>query len=100
MAEELVAAGVDPTSLWVIDVSSEEAPAMHKAGFVVTSPRFAKGLEADRVVVGHLPSEFDAIGTASFYVAVTRARVALHIVVSGADRKHLQRLLRGRQDSQ
>lgn len=100
VAEELVAAGADPTSLWVIDVSSEDEPAMRKEGFVVTSPRFAKGLEADRVVVGHLPSEFDAIGTASFYVAVTRARVALHIAVSGADRKHLQRLLRGRQDSQ
>lgn len=99
VAEELVEAGADPTSLWVIDVCSEEAPVAHKAGFLVTSPRFAKGLEADRVVVGHLPPEFDEIGTASFYVAVTRARVALHIVVSGADRKNLQRLLRGRADS-
>lgn len=96
VAEDLVSAGADPSSLWVIDVCSDVSPSRHKAGFVVTSPRFAKGLEASRVVVGHLPTVFDAAGTAAFYVAVTRARVALHVVVSDEDRRNLQRLSRGR----
>jgi ATP-dependent exoDNAse (exonuclease V) alpha subunit len=36
---------------------------------------------------------FDAVGIASFYVAVTRARVSLHIAVSADDKKRLQQLV-------
>jgi ATP-dependent exoDNAse (exonuclease V) alpha subunit len=54
-----------------------------------------KGLEADHVVVCDLPGEFDDIGTAGFYVAVTRARVSLHLVCSPADKERLKRLLKG-----
>jgi superfamily I DNA/RNA helicase len=65
-------------------------------GFTVTSPRYAKGLEAENVVVCDLPSSYDQAGTAAFYVAVTRARVSLHIVASKHDKKRLQELIRQR----
>ncbi|MFD0637878.1 hypothetical protein ACFQ9X_46315 [Catenulispora yoronensis] len=48
-------------------------------------------------MVYDLPRSFDAAGMAAFYVAVTRARVSLHIVASKEDRTRLQRLLRPRQ---
>jgi hypothetical protein len=93
LAKELVTNGADRDSLWIIDVRSIEAPHAD-GGFTVTSPRYAKGLEAEHVIVCNLPQQFDDAGTAAFYVAVTRARVALHVVVSKDDRKRLQDLVR------
>ncbi|GAA3530808.1 ATP-binding domain-containing protein [Aeromicrobium panaciterrae] len=94
VAEQLIRDGTHPKSIWIIDTTSDEPPRTTDGGFVVTSPKYAKGLEADRVIVCGLPSEFDDLGNAAFYVAVTRARVALHIVVDAADRKRLKSLLR------
>jgi DNA helicase IV len=62
----------------------------------LTSPRFAKGLEAESVVLCALPETYDTAGLAALYVAVTRARVSLDIVVTKADRRRLQDLIRQR----
>lgn len=94
LSAELVADGTPTGSIWIIDASSTDAPTSTQSGYVITSPRYAKGLEADRVVLCNLPEAFDQFGSAAFYVAATRARVALHVLVSTADKKRLQQLLR------
>ena len=94
LAEKLARNGVKPSTIWIIDASSSAAPSTTKRGFTITSPKYAKGLEADRVIVCNLPQIFDHAGLAGFYVSATRARVGLHIVVSVADKRSLQELLR------
>jgi hypothetical protein len=94
VAEQLVADGAKPSSIWIIDASSSAEPFTTKRGFTIMSPKYAKGLEADRVIVWNLPDTFDHSGSAAFYVAATRARVGLHILVSPADKKRLQELLK------
>jgi len=94
LAEELVEQGVRSNSIWLIDCRSVEPPYRDRRGVVVTSPRYAKGLEADRVIVFNLPEIYDEVSTSAFYVAVTRARVALHLVISVQDKKRLQTMLR------
>ncbi|WP_042369558.1 nuclease-related domain-containing DEAD/DEAH box helicase [Streptacidiphilus neutrinimicus] len=94
VARDLVSNGARREDIWIISVASDEEPRKTKAGFVVTSPRFAKGLEAEHVIVCDLPQEYDSPGTAAFYVAVTRARVTLHVVASAGDKKRLQDLVR------
>ncbi|MFF0413477.1 NERD domain-containing protein [Kitasatospora sp. NPDC004745] len=96
VARDLVADGARPDDVWIIDVASDAAPHVTDDGFLVTSPRYAKGLEAEHVVVCDLPETYDAAGTAALYVAVTRARVSLHITASKDDRRRLQQLLRQR----
>lgn len=96
VARQLVGDGARPEDIWIISARSGGAPGRTGYGFVVTSPRYAKGLEAEYVIVCDLPTSFDEAGTAAFYVAVTRARVALHIVASKDDRRRLQQLLRQR----
>lgn len=93
IAAELAADGARRSDIWVIDPRSVAAPTT-LSGIVVTSPRFAKGLEAEHVVVCGLPETLDAVGTAAFYVAVTRARVSLHLVLSKEDRHRLKQLVR------
>jgi hypothetical protein len=93
VAAHLVADGARQSDIWVIDPRSVAAPTTVN-GVVVTSPRFAKGLEAEHVIVCGLPEALDASGTAAFYVAVTRARVSLHVVLSKEDRRRLQQLVR------
>jgi hypothetical protein len=94
LAEQIVADGAKPSSVWIIDASSSAEPVTTKRGFIITSPKYAKGLEADRVVVCNLPESFDHTGSAAFYVSATRARIGLHILVSPADKKRLQGLLK------
>jgi hypothetical protein len=94
VAEHLVGNGVKPGSIWIVDASSSAGPNMTKRGFTITSPKYAKGLEADRVIVCNLPQVFDHAGLAGFYVAATRARVGLHILVSAADKKRLREVLK------
>lgn len=96
IAKQLVTDGARRDEVWIISATSSAAPHVTTSGFVVTSPRYAKGLEAEYVVVCDLPSSFDEAGMAAFYVAVTRARVSLHIVASKDDRRRLQQLLRDR----
>lgn len=94
LAEQLVSDGARRGNVLIIRVASDELPARSPRGFFTTSPRSVKGLEADHVVVCDLPRTFDDIGTAGFYVAVTRARVSLHLVCSPADKERLKRLLK------
>lgn len=96
VARQLVAEGVRREHIWIISTASGEPPALTRNGFTLTSPRYAKGLEAEHVVVCDLPPSYDQAGTAAFYVAVTRARVSLHIVASVDDKKRLQNLVRRR----
>ena len=96
VAAQLIAGGVRCGDVWIIDPSSDEAPTRGIDGVTVISPRFAKGLEAEHVIVCGLPDPLDGAGTAAYYVAVTRARVSLHILVSKDDRRRLQRLVRDR----
>jgi hypothetical protein len=97
-ARELLANGAGRNEIWIISVSSGGEPYRSKAGFLVTNPRFAKGLEAEHVIVCDLPQEYDDRGVAAFYVAITRARVTLHVVASREDKKRLQGLLRKQVD--
>ncbi|MGW2836402.1 NERD domain-containing protein [Streptomyces sp. NPDC001493] len=94
VARDLVANGARREDIWIISVSSDAEPRRNKGGFLVTSPRFAKGLEAEHVIVCDLPEEYDDRATAAFYVAVTRARVTLHVVASEEDKGRLQDLVR------
>ena len=51
VARELVADGVRREDIWIISTTSS-APAHTTAhGFIVTSPKYAKGLEAEHVIV-------------------------------------------------
>ncbi len=90
LAETLVNEGVLRDNVLIIRVTSEAPPGRSPRGFATTSPRSVKGLEADHVVVCDLPTQFDDSGTANFYVAVTRARVSLHLVCSPADKGRLK----------
>ncbi|GHJ18180.1 NERD domain-containing protein [Micromonospora sp. AKA38] len=99
VARDLASDGVRKNDIWIISASSSAAPMKTTQGFTVTSPRYAKGLEAEHVVLCELPTLYDEAGTAAFYVAVTRARVSLHIVASAADRKNLQGLVAHRMAS-
>ncbi|MER5527019.1 NERD domain-containing protein [Streptomyces sp. NPDC002677] len=94
VARDLVVNGARRDDIWIISVSADADPRRSKAGFLVINPRFAKGLEAEHVIVCELPHEYDDRGLAAFYVAVTRARVTLHVVASKEDKKRLQGLLR------
>ncbi|UGT42005.1 NERD domain-containing protein [Nocardia yamanashiensis] len=96
VAHKMISDGAQRTGIWIISVTSDAAPTSTSDGITVTSPRFAKGLEAEHVVVCDLPKVFDANGVAAFYVAVTRARVSLHIVASTDDKRRLQELVRER----
>ncbi|WP_313025350.1 NERD domain-containing protein [Mobilicoccus sp.] len=93
-AVDLAAQGVRKRDIWIIDVGSTASPYTSPRGVTITSPRYAKGLEAEHVVVCGLPGEYDDRSIAAFYVAVTRARVALHILVSKADKRALMTLLK------
>ncbi len=96
LAEQLISDGVRRADLWIISASSIERPKTTARGITVTSPRYAKGLEAEHVIVCDLPEAFDDAGCAAFYVAVTRARVTLHIIASKNDKRRLQNLVRQR----
>jgi len=96
LASKLVGDGVKRDDIWIIDVGSVAAPFNTERGVLVTNPRDAKGLEAEHVIVCGLPEVFDARGTAALYVAVTRARVALHVVASDSEMARLKDLVRRR----
>ncbi|MFE9963770.1 NERD domain-containing protein [Streptomyces sp. 900116325] len=94
VARDLVANGARREDVWIISASADGEPRRGKAGVLVTTPRFAKGLETEHVIVCDLPEEYDDRGLAAFYVSVTRARVTLHVVASKQDKKRLQDLVR------
>lgn len=94
VAQDLVSGGVRKQDIWIISTTSTSARSVTEQGFTVVSPRYAKGLEAENVITCDLPDTYDRAGTAAFYVAVTRARVSLHIVASKDDRRRLRELVR------
>lgn len=96
VAGALSADGAHKEDIWIIEVVSSARPRTSPGGYILTSPRHAKGLEAEHVVVCGLPETYDDASTAALYVAVTRARVSLHILASKDDRKRLQQLVRRR----
>ena len=96
VAKKLTAEGVRPADIWIIPVCSDASVDSEDNGVRVLSPRMAKGLEAEHVIVCDLPGEFDDQSVANLYVAVTRARVSLHIVATDGDKKRLQALARRR----
>jgi len=95
VAAQIVQDGVRRSEIWIIDPASDKEPAKID-GITVTAPKFAKGLEAEHIIVCGLPDSLDGAGIAAFYVAVTRARVSLHILVSTGEKQRLQRLVRQR----
>ncbi|MFP7761414.1 NERD domain-containing protein [Marisediminicola sp. LYQ85] len=94
VARELKRDGVRPADVWIIPVSADSDCDESRDGFRVLSPRVGKGLEAEHVVVCDLPAVYDDATLAALYVAVTRARVTLHLVASEADKKRLKALER------
>lgn len=95
-ARELASEGIPKGNIWVIDSSSAASPRQDSKGYVVTSPRYVKGLENEHVIVFGVPDPDDDSAVANFYVAVTRARVSLTIVVGPEDERRMRRLARGR----
>ena len=91
LAKDLVGSGVRKSDIWIIPASSDADPVLTPDGIAVTTPRFAKGLAAEHVIVCDLPAELDEAGLSALYVAVTRPRVALHMVVSRADKRRLEK---------
>ncbi|PWJ26064.1 nuclease-like protein [Branchiibius hedensis] len=96
VAQQIVADGAHRSDVWIISTTSDAPPTTSPEGFVVTSPRYAKGLEAEHVVVFDLPQTYDEAANAALYVALTRARVSLHIITSKRDKRNLQQLLKDR----
>ncbi|MBC7276387.1 nuclease-related domain-containing DEAD/DEAH box helicase [Nocardioides sp.] len=96
LAKQIVADGANRADLWLISTTTDGPPSTSPGGFVLTSPKHAKGLEAEHVIVFDLPETYDEAGTAAFYVAVTRARVSLHIITSKDDKRGLQQLSKNR----
>lgn len=86
--------GVKAADIWVVPAAANESLDETVDGIRVLSPRVAKGLEAEYVVVCDLPREFSDAALAALYVAVTRARVALRVVCTTADRRRLKALVR------
>lgn len=95
-ARELAGEGISKGNIWVIDSASSAPPAEDSKGYVVTSPRYVKGLENEHVIVFGVPDPDDDAAVANFYVAVTRARVSLTVVVGPDDERRMRRLARGR----
>ncbi|MFG1912380.1 NERD domain-containing protein [Kribbella sp. NPDC048928] len=94
LAKRIAADGARRADIWMISTTSDSRPATSPGGFVMTSPKYAKGLEAEYVIVFDLPHTYDEAGIAAFYVATTRARVSLHIIASKEDKQRLRQLLK------
>lgn len=94
VAQQLYVEGVARDQLWVIPVCGAPVSSNFRERFEVRSPQEAKGLEADHVVVCALPDDLTGNSLAAFYVAATRARVGLHLVIEPDERKYLQKMIR------
>lgn len=94
VAKGLIYDGAQARDIWIIPVACEDNVNEIRDRVRVLSPRNAKGLEADHTIVCALPPKFDELSIAAFYVAVTRARVSLHIVANDPDKQRLLILAR------
>lgn len=93
VAESIVSQSVEPESIWIISVTGASVTRENHKGIRVLDPREAKGLEAEHVIVCDLPDDYSTHNLAALYVAVTRARVTLHVVLDGEDGRRLRRLV-------
>lgn len=96
LAASLKTSGVRASDVWVIPVTAAAVSDQVVDGIRILSPRGAKGLESENVIVCALPHDFDDEALSAFYVSVTRPRVALHVVATADDKKRLQSLERER----
>lgn len=94
LAKALKRDGVRPSDIWIIPVAGGDGRDDLFDGIRVLSPRNAKGLEAEHVIVCQLPDDYDDHALSAFYVAVTRARVTLHVLATHGDKRRLQALER------
>jgi hypothetical protein len=92
LAASLRASGVRAADIWVIPVTAPAGSDDVIDGVRFLSPRTAKGLESEHVIVCALPDHFDEELASALYVAVTRARVVLHVIATPADKKWLKSL--------
>jgi superfamily I DNA/RNA helicase len=97
IAKAMIAEGVRPATIWVIPVTADIETDEFCEGVRVLSPRVAKGLETEHVIVCDLPRKLNDQALANLYVSLTRPRVTLHIVATDADKKRLQELARKRE---
>ncbi|WP_054820725.1 NERD domain-containing protein [Arthrobacter sp. JCM 19049] len=88
-AKKLIDEGAIAKNIWVISVTADADLDEVVEGIRVLAPRQAKGLEAEHAIVCELPEEYDDVSLANFYVAVTRARISLHVIASKKDKKKL-----------
>lgn len=93
-AKKLISDGVAAKDIWVIPLNADEATDETIDGVRVLSARNAKGLEAEHVIVCDHSKQYSDKEIASFYVATTRARVTLTILVTKSDMKNLMELVR------
>jgi hypothetical protein len=100
LAKSFKREGVRAADIWVIPAQGDTSADELVDGIRVVSPRNAKGLEAEHVIVCDLPEDYTPEALASLYVAVTRARVSLHISLTDPDRKRLQTLVRAFSEGQ
>lgn len=83
----------NPSEVCLIDCSGEAVGLTTTAeGFCLASPSAIKGLEANHVVVFGWPDVLDAAGRAAIYVALTRPRISLSVLMSSAQSKALAAL--------
>lgn len=93
VAEEIASQSIDPVNIWIISVNGAPQSERVEGDIRILTPKEAKGLEAEHVVVCDLPSDYNAESLAAFYVAATRARVTLHIVLNKEDEHRLRHLV-------
>lgn len=98
-AKMLIDEGVMARNIWVIPVMANADHDQVIEGIRVLAPRQAKGLEAEHVIVCDLPEKYDDVSLANFYVAVTRARISLHVIASKKDKKNLLQIGRKKEPS-
>lgn len=88
-AKKLIDEGAVAKNIWIISVTAEADLDTVIDGIRVLAPRQAKGLEAEHVIVCDLPENYDDVALANFYVALTRARISLHVIASKKDKRKL-----------
>ncbi|WP_062378861.1 NERD domain-containing protein [Demequina pelophila] len=96
IARSLASEGVARSEVWVIPAGDACVVAGAADTLAVKTPQEAKGLEADHVIVCSLPKERTTAAMAALYVAITRPRVGLHMVVTPEERKFMQSLAKHR----
>lgn len=99
-AKKLIQEGAAAKNIWVISVMADANLDDFIEGIRVLAPRQAKGLEVEHVIVCDLPENYDDVSLSNFYVAVTRARISLHVIATKKDKRNLLTIGRKKELSQ